>query len=169
MFSVNKMMQHKMMQHHNKLMVLSVAILCLLVVSHAAAQETKTPEVFFDTYNNCESNISWLDHVHSEAGSDGLVIAIARLGDGEQSRRLNQRRLHNVRLYLEKVRGRAPKTIVTAESDQVRGRGRVEFYVGGKLKGALSVGRGEDLYSGSCDGTGELDYLFYDSRRRKSR
>lgn len=163
MFSVNKMIQH-----HNKRLAFPAFVLGLIVASHAAAQEAKAPKPFFDTYNNCESNISWLDYVHSEAGESGLVIAIARLGDGEQPRRLNQRRLHNVRLYLEKVRGRAPKTLIVAEGEQVQGRGRVEFYVGGKLMGTLSVGRAQDLYAGSCDGTGELDHLFYDSRRRKS-
>ncbi len=157
------------MRYHNKRLTFPVFVLWSTIASHAAAQEAKPPEPFFDTYNNCESNISWLDYVHSQAGNDGLVIAIARLGDGEQPRRLIQRRLHNVRLYLEKVRGRAPKTLIVAEGEQARGRGRVEFYVGGKLIGALSVGRGEDLYAGSCDGTGDLDKYFYDSRRRKSR
>lgn len=157
------------MRARGKQLSLLALILWLTVASNAAAQEAKTPKPFFDTYNNCESNISWLDYVHSEAGDNWLVIAIARLGDGEQLRRLNQRRLHNVRLYLEKIRGREPKTLIVAEGEQVQGRGRVEFYVGGKLIGSLSAGRGEDLYAGSCDGTGELDHLFYDLRRRKSR
>jgi len=34
----------------------------------------RPPKPFFDTYNNCESNISWLDYVHSDAGENGLVI-----------------------------------------------------------------------------------------------
>ncbi len=157
------------MQRHNKRLAFLAFVLGVILASHAAAQEAKPPKPFFDTYNNCESNISWIDYVHSEAGESGLVIAIARLGDGEQPHRFNQRRLHNLRLYLEKVRGRAPKTLIVAEGERVQGRGRVDFYVGGKLMGTLSVRRGEDLYAGSCDGTGELDHLFYDSRRRKSR
>jgi len=160
-----------MKQRHNKRTVV-LTCLCVIwwlaVTGHAGAQRAESPETYVAIGNTCESNIARLDRIHSEAGSDGLVIAIARLGDGEQSRRLNQRRLRNVRLYLEKVRGRAPKTIIMAEGEPARGRGRVEIYVGGKLVDVLGVGRGEDLYAGSCDGTGELDHLFYDSRRRKS-
>ncbi len=161
-----------MMQLHKKRVTVLAGLCCIwwvVVTYNAAAQNAQSPEAYVSIGNTCESNIARLDRMHSEAGDSGLVIAIARLGDGEQTRRLNQRRLHNVRLYLEKVRGRAPKTIITAESDRTRGRGRVEIYVGGKLVDVLGVGRGEDLYAGSCDGTGELDHLFYDSHRRKSR
>jgi len=51
--------------------------------------------------------------------------------------RLNQRRLHNVRLYLEKVRGRAPKTLTLAEGEQVQGRARVKFLGGRQDDGHL--------------------------------
>ena len=164
--------KNNMKQRHNKRIAFLICTCCiwwLAATGHTAAQNAESPETYVAIGNTCESNIARLDRIYSEAGSDGLVIAIARLGDGEQSRRLNQRRLHNVRLYLEKVRGRAPKTIIIAEGKPVRGRGRVEIYVGGKLMDVLGVRRGEDLYAGSCDGTGELDHLFYDSRRRKSR
>jgi hypothetical protein len=70
---------------------------------------------------------------------------------------------------LRKFGGGAAKMIITAEGEPARGRGRIEIYVVGKLVDVLGVGRGEDLYAGSCDGTGELDHLFYDSRRRKLR
>jgi hypothetical protein len=163
---------NKMMQLHKKQMVVLAGKCCicwLVVAGNAVAQNAKPPETYVSIGNTCESNIARLDKIHSEAGDSGLVIAIARLGEGEQTHRLNQRRLHNARLYLEKVRGRAPKTIITAESDQVRGRGRIEIYVQGKLVDVLGVGRREDLYAGSCDGTGVLDRYFYDARRRKSR
>lgn len=159
------------MEFHKKRMTVLAGMCCMcwLVVTSAVAQNAESPATYVTIGNTCESNIARLDRIHSEAGDDGLVIAIARIGDGEQSRRLNQRRLHNVRLYLERVRGRAPKTLITAESERARGRGRVEIYVGGKLVDVLGVARGEDLYAGSCDGTSEVDHLFYDSRRRKSR
>lgn len=160
------------MEFHKKPMTVLAGICCtcwLVITSNAFAQNAESSATYVTIGNTCESNIARLDRIHSEAGDDGLVIAIARIGDGEQSRRLNQRRLHNVRLYLERVRGRAPKTLITAESERARGRGRVEIYVGGKLVDVLGVARGEDLYAGSCDGTSEVDHLFYDSRRRKSR
>ncbi len=167
MCSVNNMMQGN--KNRIALLVCACCMWWLAATGHAAAQNAESPETYVAIGNTCESNIARLDRIHSEAGNDGLVIAIARLGDGEQSQRLNQRRLRNIRLYLERVRGRAPKTIITAESDRARGRGRVEIYVGGKLMDVLGLRRSEDLYAGSCDGTGELDKYFYDSRRRKSR
>ena len=159
------------MQLHKRMKVLAgMSLMCCLVVTGIAiAQNADSPERNVTIGNTCESNIARLDRIHSEAGDGGLVIAISRLGDGEQSRRLNLRRLHNVRLYLESVRGRAPKTLITAESQRASGRGRIEIYVGGKLVDVLGVARGEDLYAGSCDGTSELDHRFYDARRRKPR
>lgn len=49
---------------------------------------------------NCEFHIATLDAAHHEAGKDGLVIVIVRLGDGEHRQDLNRRRLHNFKTYL---------------------------------------------------------------------
>ena len=46
---------------------------------------------------NCESDIAVLEAAHHDAGKESLIIAVARLGDGERNRGLNGRRLHNVR------------------------------------------------------------------------
>jgi len=98
---------------------------------------------------------------------DGLIIAIARLGSGEQRSDLNRRRLHNLKLWLHEIRGRETKTIITAVGDRVRGRGRIEIYTGAKLVDVLGLGKDEDLAVGSCDGTGKIDHLYYGSRRRR--
>jgi hypothetical protein len=67
---------------------------------------------------NCESDIAILDLASSRAGDDGLIIAVARLGDGERQRSVNLRRLHNVRVYLTQWNGRRnPKTVVLAEGE----------------------------------------------------
>jgi hypothetical protein len=100
---------------------------------------------------NCESDIAILDAVSREAGENGLVIVIARLGDGERDGNWNHRRLHNVRTYLTEWDGRRdPKTVITAEGDRVSGYGRIELYVGGKLFHVLLVRRNADLIVGSC-------------------
>jgi hypothetical protein len=119
--------------------------------------------------NSCEENIARLDEVDLQAGKAGLVIAIARLGKGERSSVLSQRRLHNIRVYLNRFRSHEADSIVLAEGERIQGRGRVELYINGKLLYALELGRGEDLYVGSCDGTDKLDSLLYDSRRPKKR
>lgn len=119
--------------------------------------------------NSCESNIALLDVVHAEAGAQGSIIAVARLGKGERSRSLNHRRLYNLRTYLEKFNKRPRETIVVAEGERVNSRGRIEVYVAGKLQVIFEFGRGEDLHVGSCDASSRLDILFYDSRNRSGR
>lgn len=100
----------------------------------------------------CGYNVSTLSAAHQEAGEDGLIIAIARLGDGEQRREINRRRLHNVRVYLTEFDWhRAPETVITAEGERVRGYGRVELYVGGRLFRVLAVRPNRDLSVGSCE------------------
>ena len=75
----------------------------------------------------------YLDMSASEAGKDeeGYVIAIARLGNGERSPELNRRRLWFARDYL--INRRGWNRVVIASGERVKGLGRVELYVGGKL------------------------------------
>jgi len=100
----------------------------------------------------CEENIALLSISHEAAGKEGFIIAIARLGSGEQGRELNRRRLHNLRVYLTEFDWhRAPKTVITAEGERVKGFGRVELYVAGKLVGVMGIKRNRDLLVGSCE------------------
>ncbi len=100
---------------------------------------------------NCESDIALLDLASRQAGENGLIIAIARLGDGERGRDLNHRRLHNVRIYLTEWDGRRDrKTVITAEGEHVGGYGRIELYVGGQLSSVILIRRNGDLIVGSC-------------------
>ncbi len=101
--------------------------------------------------SSCETNITILSAAHQASGRDGLLIVIARLGDGERDRKLSYRRLHNVRTYLsEYVNARSPGSIITAEGEPAGGLGRVELYVAGKLFHVLTVPRNGDLLVGSC-------------------
>jgi hypothetical protein len=111
MCSVNKMMQ---LRKKRMTILAGMCCICWLVVTgNAAAQNVESPEIYVAIDNTCDSNIARLDRIHSEAGDSGLVIAIARLGDGEQTRRLNQRRLHNARVYQNNLFGRRtfPQTL----------------------------------------------------------
>ena len=138
-------------------LVISVLLVC---ASTAAAQEVSRPTgsapIKMETKpTNCEFHIATLDAAHDQAGKDGLVIAIARLGDGEQRQELNRRRLHNVRTYLVEFDHRSPETIITAESERATGYGRVELYVGGKLFYVLMIRRNADLAVGACSFDGD--------------
>lgn len=103
---------------------------------------------------DCEFNVAVLSEAHQVAGENGLIIVIARLGDNETKRELNHRRLHNVRVYLSEFPfgwHRKPETIITAEGERVKGYGRIELYVGGRLFRSLAVKRNGDFLVGSCE------------------
>ncbi|HEY2974225.1 MAG TPA: hypothetical protein VGJ48_17045 [Pyrinomonadaceae bacterium] len=136
------------------------ASLLLTSVAFTAAQDVSRPAgsapIKMETKpTNCEFHIATLDAAHDQAGKDGLVIAIARLGDGKQRQDLNRRRLHNVRTYLVEFEHRSRQTIITAEGERVNGYGRVELYVGGKLFYVLMIRANADFAVGSCSYEGE--------------
>ena len=101
---------------------------------------------------NCEQNSLILDntrYVVEKDASDTVVVAIARLGTGEVSRKLNRRRLENLRTYWRELK--LPKArLILAEGEDVEGYGRVELYVKGKLHETLTVARGKDLCVVCC-------------------
>ena len=121
---------------------------CLLITAHPVIAQVNQSKV--EPYN-CEYNSHVLDNVHHLGGEKGLIIVIARLGDGESNRALNRRRLHNVRAYLtESGWKRGPQTIILAEGEKVKGYGRIEFYIQGNLFTVLGVSRNHDFAAGSC-------------------
>lgn len=154
------------MNARRKLLTLA---LWLPLAAHVAAQDARAQESDVTPGSNCESNIARLDNADVGAGKESVLIAVARLGGGEVSRRYNRRRLHNLRLYLTMVRKRDAKNLVVAEGERVRGAGRVELYAGGKLIDVIGFRRGEDLYAGSCAATSPKDKLYYDSRNPDGR
>ena len=105
---------------------------CLICVNPGLAAQSKVRANQAEP-DSCEIAMLYLDNASSEAGkvSEGHIIAVARLGDAEQSVRLNRRRLGFVRNYL--INRRGWNKIVTAVGERVKGYGRVELYVGGKL------------------------------------
>jgi len=95
--------------------------------------------------NNNESAKANLDWLAQNARGDEIVIAIARRGDNESSSRLSGQRLQTVRLYLENTRGMSKERLVTAEGETVRGFGRVEIYVAGKLFMVFTLARNKNF------------------------
>lgn len=133
--------------------IVSVLLVCSPGTAqiHPAAASTGTEAI----PRNCEGNVFILNAAHVAAdtsGADTSIIAIARLGDGERNRRINQRRLHNIRVYLTEFGWqRDPATVITAEGERTKGYGRVELYVRGVLFESLAVKRNQDLLVGSCE------------------
>ena len=119
--------------------LLTVALVCCcLVTGYISAQNPAAakPIIVDAAYNeDSKANIALLAQSINEGEG---VILIARLGNGESSRSLSRRRLQIVRDYLPVNPGlnRQPisdENIVTAYGERVRGKGRIEAYVRGRL------------------------------------
>ena len=88
---------------------------------------------------SCERAMSDLDVslIEMLKLKDSYLIVIARLGTGEHSNRLNRYRLEGVEEYMKR---KLPDVkYVLAEGKRVKGLGRVELYVGGKLLRTMPI------------------------------
>lgn len=140
-----------------KSLVLIAALNLGLNASNALAQQSSTNYLrALDDRRptNCADRTAAIHGISHQAFADGLIIVIARLGDGETKANLSQRRLHNVRAYwtefLPAEYRRQRETILLAEGERVSGYGRLEFYVEGKLVWTIRLFRNDDLHIGEC-------------------
>jgi hypothetical protein len=136
-----------------RLNVLAACLLCCLVCLDVIAQENRGKPA--ESYSsptrpvNCEDVTAYVETamvMAQEAGEDNYLIIIARLGDGERSRKLNLDRVNTVKAFMRRWRGKS----VVAEGDRVKGYGRLEIYVGGKLVFILPLGRNAKVDFWSC-------------------
>ena len=93
----------------------------------------QTPKSLDQWPMECEGAATRLDFavVNSRKLEGAYLILIARLGAGEFSRSLNQARLSSVEEYV--LRRGSDLKYVLAQGSRVKGLGRLEVYVGGKL------------------------------------
>ena len=138
-------------------MVALTCFMCSLLAGSVVPQKrapARPGRVADARLGNCSSRTAALDGITQDAGPDGLIIVIARPGDGDTRPDLSRRRLHNVRAYWSEFttaeRRRRPETVVLAEGERVGGYGQLEFYVGGKLIWVDKVARNADLRVGEC-------------------
>jgi len=106
---------------------LSVLIVVLLLAAREPLAQTKP------TFGgNCEDALALIDTAAVDIMNqpDEYVIAIARLGERESSGRLNQRRLNDV---MDRLSNKTRNHAVGAIGQRIKGKGRVELYVHGKL------------------------------------
>lgn len=134
---------------------LIVVVLSLCTMAAAPGVGSQNPNLkprstpIFVAADNNEGWKTEISYLSQSAGADESVILIARLGNREVSRRLNRQRLQIARAYLHVGRGLEPpfeeEHIVTAEGERVRGAGRVEAYVRGKLFMVFMFGRNKNF------------------------
>ena len=138
----------------------TITMLSIVAPDFSAQQPSKGIEILLNpnASQNCEQNISSMETLAMltlEATKDGgVLIVVARLGQGEQSRDFNRRRLYNVREFLKDRAQIQAQKVVAAEGERVHDLGRVEFYLGGKMVGRLLLARNKDLCLICCDERG---------------
>jgi hypothetical protein len=114
--------------------------------SHA---EPEAASADFGEYTSLKLN-EIIREVH-ETGT--IVIIISQLGAGDSRANLHHRRLHNA---VARLVGDSPyriprEKVVTAIGDRVKGKGRVEFYVNGRLVYIVIFKPNEDFRVDCCD------------------
>jgi hypothetical protein len=151
--------------------ILFAVLLFLWLTVSAVAQE---PRYDFDELLNCERELVYQDNVvivtEQQIKEEGVLIVIVRFGDGETSRRLMRWRLYNLRQYfLTRGSSLASEKLVIAEGERVKGLGRVEYYLGGKLYERLLYPKNSYICH-SCCGPDENFYPEkYDYERKQKR
>lgn len=155
---------------------LKLAMLTLAIAFIAPAQSSSVqslpekPEVVQGDANSCELNSAMFNVVaHDMVGNYERLFVIARLGEAEVSRDLNRRRLHNVRTAFKQGLITDESRFVFAEGERVEGEGRVEFYLGSKLKLTSLVRRNRDICVTCCDFDDSRYYGFGKSDKPKRR
>lgn len=118
---------------------------------------------------NCEMNLQSLELVRRLIGgkfnNGEVAIIIARLGNEEKTLKLNHRRLYNVREALNNMLGIPREKVIIAEGEPVKGFGRIEFYLGGVMVGALLVEKNIDICVSCCG----PDDRFYPDKKEFNR
>ncbi len=126
-------------------LVFTVVVICTVMAGYVAAQSAEAQKPIVVNGGDNETTKAQLDLLAQTAGNDKLIIMVARLGEGESSRKLNRRRLQAASSYLKTVRAVPEQRIVTAESKPVRGHGRVEVYLCDKLFMVFTLERNKNF------------------------
>ena len=100
-----------------------------------------------------ELNGATLDDLFHEAEAiKATVVIISRLGKGESSRKLHERRLHNVIERFTYSESRFSKSrIVPAIGERSSSKGRIEFFINGRLRFISEIDRGKDIRVDCCE------------------
>ncbi len=108
-----------------------------------AFETQENPNVVQSSRASGELNSLYVDLVGSEAvQSKERVFVIFRAGDGEGPR-TNGRRFNVIRKFLQKGKGYESLNVVYALGEKVKGEGRIEFYIGSKLRLITLAKRGK--------------------------
>ena len=153
---------------HVKLTFIILALVLCAASAHepAFAQVAPAEPYVVESDSSGEVSSREIDVMAVEAKESGeRLFVVVRLGAGETSRRLNRARLYNTRQYVS-AKGFDQRTTVFAEGERVVGEGRIEFYLGSRLRLVVLAERNKMPNLTCCE-----DYFppSKTTRQRKSR
>ena len=140
-------------KHRNHIYLLLILVVCWLVVGSAQAQQSLAEAYIVKSDANAgELNSLYLDLLMNEHLSNNeRFFVIARLGRGERERSLNLKRLHAARSNLVELKGINKEQVILAEGKQIAGPGRLEFYLGSRLRLVSLAARGKNVSLVCCE------------------
>jgi hypothetical protein len=128
----------------------AIATLFITWAGVCAQEAPLPPDIIQANAKRCQLNTIHIANSGAVAQTTNeRMFVVTRLGTGETSHRLSQRRLADIKAeYGDNFRN---GKIVLTEGARVRGLGRVEFYLGSKLYWVTLLPRNADFCSGCCD------------------
>jgi hypothetical protein len=129
---------------------IGIFIFLLFNSSYTFAQSRREPRGFISRGGTCESNAASFDALHALVQDNSSIIAIAKLGNSENSTIYNLRRLKAIKEYFSQTHPEYYKILVTAHGERIKGRGQVEIYVNGVLDLVFEFSPKQDFKIGNC-------------------
>lgn len=146
----------------------------IFVIAQGQSENNQHPEIN-NVLVNCETGLVMqhivIDNALKKTKDGGVLIVIVRLGDGENSSELIQRRIYNMREYIKyRYNSLASEKVIVAEGETVKGNGRIEYYLGGQLSERLLYPKNGYICH-SCCGPDEryYPYNFIYERQQKQK
>lgn len=116
--------------------------------SHTVAQESLDEPYIISSNESGELSSAITDAMRSEIHDQRLFV-IVRLGKGETNRKINRIRLSKTKSFML-LKGFDKATSVFAEGERVEDEGRIEFYIGSRLRLVILAKRNEMPYLTCC-------------------
>lgn len=139
-----------------KLLIFFPALMFCLIFFSQDAFGQKNSDIIVSDSGNCTENAVYFDTIITKANpypefpNSSVIILIARLGDGEKSRKYNERRLEVIKAGITASDKDSAKKVITAQGGRVSGKGVVEVYADGQLIAIFKAERKKNIASRNC-------------------
>jgi hypothetical protein len=138
------------MKYISKVVVVTMVVCCYS--APAMAQDQHPPDIIAANTKRCQLNTIYIADLKQVARiKNERVFVIAHLGSGETSSALNRRRLRDIGAEFDEISPMSRDKLILAQGQRLRGRGRVEVYLGSELYFVSYMPRNGAFCSACCD------------------